>query len=244
MEALTGVSPSTVQQTLARGGIVVFDKKLVSDGTAQLQVVQGEQASIKTVPAVHVQTDLGSPPGLMSRAKAQELGLTVEASEMLFSTSRMPTKEEVAQATAALEDRGFLLHLQVERGFESSLRLILLALVGASAIITLGSSGIATGLALADGRADQTTLGAIGASPRIRRLLAASQAGTISWLGSGLGILAGLVPGIAVVWAQQQLRIVIPWVGLTLILVAVPVLAMLAALLFTRSRLALARRID
>ncbi len=250
VDMLTGASPPKVERALAQGNAVVFDKKLVSGGTAYLRIVrygrsfEHEQVTIQKVPAVYVDHELARTGGVLPPETARQLGLTADPSRLLFGTSRMPTRDEVAEAEAALEDQGLLLRLEVERGYDSKIGLTLLVLVGASAIVTLGASGIATGLALADGRADQTTLGAVGASPRIRRLLAASQAGTVSWLGSGLGILAGLVPGIAVVWAQPGLRIVIPWVSLALVLAAVPLLAMFAALLSTRSRIALARRIE
>jgi len=41
----------------------------------------------------------------------------------------------------------------------------------------LAAAAIATGLATADGRADLATLGAVGASPRVRRLMSLSQSG-------------------------------------------------------------------
>ncbi|HEX4787988.1 MAG TPA: hypothetical protein VH372_05965 [Actinospica sp.] len=55
-------------------------------------------------------------------------------------------------------------------------------------------AGIATGLALADGRADQETLAAVGASPWTRRWLAGSTALVIT----GLGVLIGVPLGFAI----------------------------------------------
>lgn len=60
----------------------------------------------------------------------------------------------------------------------------------------LGASGIASGLAAAEGRADLSTLAAVGASPGLRRRLAASQAVVTGGLGTLLGTAAGLVPAV------------------------------------------------
>lgn len=254
VQVLTGTSPPRIDRFMQGGGVAIFDNHRIENNTAYLKVERYDSSApeeshftTKRVPAVHIHQKLRRKGGVISLEAARERGFTVHPSALLFDTSRTPTRDEVAKAEAALEDRGFLHVLHVERGYQGHPKIELLVLMAASAIITLGASAIATGLALADGRADQATLGAVGASPRVRRVLAASQAGTISWLGSGLGILAGLIPGIAVVWAASSLpgsnlRIVIPWASLALVLVAVPLLAMLASLAFTRSRLSLVRR--
>ena len=69
---------------------------------------------------------------------------------------------------------------------------LLLLLAAAAGVITVGAAGIATALAAAEGRAELTTLAAVGAAPALRRLLAICQAGVIAGLGSVLGIVAGL----------------------------------------------------
>lgn len=112
-----------------------------------------------------------------------------------------------------------------------------------AALITLGAAGIATGLAQADSRDDHATLAAIGAPPRVRRTLAAAQSLTIAGLGTGLGVLAGFVPGVALIGAVESLDLVVPWVLLAAGVAGVPLLAAAAAWLLTRLRLPLRRRI-
>lgn len=61
-------------------------------------------------------------------------------------------------------------------------------------------------------------------------------------LGTGLGVAAGLVPGIAFIGAVGRWELVWPWPSLLTIVVVVPMLAGGAAWLCTRSRLPLTRR--
>ncbi len=118
----------------------------------------------------------------------------------------------------------------------------------------MSAAAIGTGLAAADGRADLSTLAAVGASPRLRRGLSLSQSGVIAGLGSLLGALAGLGAAIAVLMALNQryvdvwpgpplLPIAVPWLNLVMALVVVPFVAILGAGLLTRSRLPIERRL-
>ena len=69
-------------------------------------------------------------------------------------------------------------------------------------LITLGAAAIATGLAAVDGRADLSTLAAVGASPRVRRALSLSQSGVIAGPRSLLGAIVGLGAATAVLFAS------------------------------------------
>jgi putative ABC transport system permease protein len=155
----------------------------------------------------------------------------------------------LARQLAAIRTYGY-----VERGarLETDARLWILA--AASALITLSAAAIGTGLAAADGRADLSTLAAVGASPRLRRGLSLSQSGVIAGLGSLLGAMAGLGAAIAILMALNQryvdvwpgpprLPIAVPWLSLLMALVVVPFVAILGAGLFTRSRLPIERRV-
>lgn len=247
LRALAGVSSPTATRTLSRGGAVLFDERLVTDGQATAELHMGggqERTKTATISAASVQAADTAPRAILSPEAMRDLGFEGERVQALaFDIARMPTTEEEAGANAALQDLYGQARLYVERGYEPQFGLTVLALVLASAVVTLGASGIATGLALADSRTDQATLGAVGGSPRIRRFFAACQAGTISWLGAVLGTLAGFVPGIAIVWADPEMRIVVPWVPLAGLLLVLPLLPMLAAFVFTRSRTVVPRRI-
>jgi putative ABC transport system permease protein len=84
--------------------------------------------------------------------------------------------------------------------------------------------------------------------------MAVSQSGVIAGLGSALGTIAGGGAAVAIIVALNQahvamwpgpdlLPIVVPWLSLGVALIAAPVLAMLGAGLFTRSRLPIERRL-
>jgi putative ABC transport system permease protein len=110
------------------------------------------------------------------------------------------------------------------------------------------------GLAAADGRADLSTLAAVGASPRVRRALSLSQSGVIAGLGSLLGALAGLGAAAAVLFALNRAYadlwpapapypIAVPWLNLGPALLVVPLISMLGGGLLTPSRLPIERRL-
>ena len=107
-------------------------------------------------------------------------------------------------------------------------------------------------MAAADGRADLATLAAVGATPVTRRVLAAFQSFVTAGLGTVLGVVAGLVPAVAILRAVNSagalrhavpLPIVVPWTNVAVTLLVVPLLAAGAAGLLTRSRLPLVRRL-
>ena len=85
-------------------------------------------------------------------------------------------------------------------------------------------------------------------------MLSLCQAGVIAVLGSVLGIVAGVGSAVIILasvnrryaesWpVQSPYPVVVPWSTLG-VLVVVPLLAMLGAALFTRSRLPVERRLD
>jgi putative ABC transport system permease protein len=189
----------------------------------------------------------------MSPAAAARLGVPVKVVAVVALGTHAPSSHDEDRARNALAALNVPTDLQVERGYHSRYGTGLLALLLGSAIIVLGASGTATGLAAADGRADLATLAAVGAAPSTRRSLAAFQSATTAGLGTVLGVLAGLVPGVGVVLAinaaahtspldGDSYPLVLPWTNVLLTLVVVPAVAALSAWALTRSRLPLVRR--
>jgi putative ABC transport system permease protein len=275
--ALTGASGDDLaraQATLRAGGVVVTNPSLIAaDGTVELSYVDTpppaehqsggrikpppaveDKANEKqlTVPGYRLTTGIAIAPVIVPRSVVDRLGLAYFPDRMVATTSRMPTQGEEDKLAAALEPINA--YSSVERGASTETDPRLWLLVAAAVAITIGAAGVGTGLAAADGRADLSTLAAVGASPRVRRGLSLSQSGVIAVLGSTLGTAAGLGAALAVITALNvqfadqwpgggPLPIVVPWLSLLIALVIAPAVAIGGAGLLTRSRLPIERRI-
>ena len=131
----------------------------------------------------------------------------------------------------------------VEEGPDDGSREVALLIVaGVAAFVTLVGVAISVALSAAEGRADLATLAAVGAPPRRRRALAAAQALLVAGLGCALGVAFGTFVAYAARTTTGSPDFVIPWTNLAITAIAVPLLAVLVAALFTPSRLPLVRR--
>lgn len=248
--------PTAASNTLAAGGVVVFQPSLVTDeGTVLIDVIPTEEATAAMreerapqarqveLPATYLRTTEAAAEAVYSPGAAEALGLRTTPSTLFLRFETLPTQAEEEAAYQALSDAGLEAYLSVERGYVSNYGLGLLALVVGAGVVTLGAAGIATGLAQADARADHATLAAVGAAPRLRRRLAAAQALSISVLGTALGVAAGFVPAVALIGALPGIELTVPYWQLAQILVAIPAIAAGSAWLLTRSRVPMERRV-
>lgn len=248
---LTGLESEAARTALSAGGMVVFDPAQVVDGRGAVEVATYDQDTgtdrgrrTVSLPAVHVPPGgRGFVSGWLSPAAAAQVGVPVGRDATVVRYDVPPDDDTEEAVSAALVEQGGDGFFRVERGYRDEYGLGLLALLVGSAVVTLGAAGIATGLAQADGRADQATLAAVGAAAGLRRRLTAAQAATVAGLGAVLGTASGFVPMVAYLYAEPQMRFVAPWTNLLVIAVVVPAVAALAAGLLTRSRLPLSRRL-
>ncbi|MDZ5442616.1 FtsX-like permease family protein [Micromonospora sp. 4G57] len=263
LPVLTGAPAAEVAaatRVLRAGGVVVNDPRQVVDGrvavtASRSSAGQDPPATVTaTLPGYALRGGLPVDRLFLSAAAAARIGLTGEQLGYAVDTTGPPTVAQQERLVADLP-RLASLQVQVEQDHPYSDRrpLLLLLAVGAG-VITLGAAGVATGLAAAEGRRDLSTLAAVGASPRVRRVLSLCQAGVIAVLGSALGIVAGLGSALiilssvnrryAAAWpVETPYPVVVPWLTLG-VLVVVPLLAMLGAGLMTRSRLPVERRLE
>ncbi|MFI6068060.1 FtsX-like permease family protein [Micromonospora sp. NPDC051227] len=259
---LTGVDPATTAAATAvlrAGGVVVTDPRYLHDGLVTVRVSEVDAGpdrpiTVHDLPGYALPRATGQPRLLLSAAAARQLGLSWSQTGWVIGTTTPPDEEQQARFAAVLRPFGTLA-LSVENGgAPRDVSPLLLLLAAAAGLITVGAAGIATALAAAEGRAELTTLAAVGAAPAVRRLLAICQAGVIAGLGSVLGIVAGLgTAAIVLVSVNRQYAndwpvsdpypFLVPWPALG-VLVLVPVVAMLGAGLFTRARLPIERRLD
>ncbi|MEW2440276.1 ABC transporter permease [Micromonospora marina] len=259
LAALTGAPDdelAAARRTLAAGGVVVTDPRRVVDGQVRVEMNDnsGGPPTGRLLPAYVLHGGLPVDRLVLSPAAADALGLTAVPMGYLLDTAGSPTDRQIELLTDELFDIVPVSAQVATADPPSDQRPMLLLLAVASGVITLGAAAVATGLAAAEGRRDLSTLAAVGADPRVRRLLSLCQAGVIAVLGSALGIVAGLGSAVVVLaslnqryaesWpVQPPYPVTVPGVTLAA-LVVVPLVAMGGAALFTRSRLPIERRLD
>ncbi|MEU1387411.1 MULTISPECIES: FtsX-like permease family protein [unclassified Nonomuraea] len=244
---------------LAAGKAVAFSPDVVRDGMIEV-VVDRQDGSTRTeirtirIPAVVSNGADARQAGAMIPPQAlAKAGLG--AVERLLYTASPPQDERRMEADLRGEVNGNL-YLYAERGKVEDRAFALLIVLGAALVLVLGGTLAATGLAAADMRPDLNNLSAVGAAPRVRRLVVAAQAAYIAGLGAVAGLLAGSVVGVAVTWPLTRngfggsrdfldgpAVIDVPWLFLAAVVLGLPLVAALVAGLFTRTRLVLARRV-
>jgi putative ABC transport system permease protein len=217
-ETLLQTTSAEAVAALHAGKVVVTDPSVIHQGRTTLTLYNvtaadstqdgssgttqdGEKVSVPAVavPKADAFVKLVIPPSLATRLEVKG-----EAGGVYARTSHRPTEHELQAANGALAriDQGS--QLEVETGYHNPYQWMLLALLLASAVITLGAALIATALSNVDNRSDLTTLGAVGAAPRTRRLLSMSRAGVIAGIGTLLGVVAGFLPSFAWVHSQRS----------------------------------------
>ncbi|GEK17033.1 ABC transporter permease [Cellulomonas persica] len=240
---------------LAHGHVVVLsDRQVWPDGTAR---VEGEsfdpdtgellETMSATAPAF-VMPELTAWSLVVPPSLAADLGVAPEPVGVVATTHEVPTQAQEGAARAALPGSAFL---AVERGWRepSSSFVGLIALV--ATVLALGATGIPLALGAVESAPDLATLGAVGAAPRTRRRVAASQAAVVVVIGTWLGVATGLLVAQVLVLARRAraaevadvlMRLHVPWDVVGLLALALPAVAIGGAWLLVRARLPLVRR--
>jgi len=250
VQALLGTSAPQAVAALRAGRVVVPDASLMHNGTVALTLesdaVSNDPSTMPptppartlTFPATVVSVGFPAAQVIVPPQVAAVLALTPSTVGVLAKLERAPTDREMQAVNGALDKLASGLGVQRELGFRNPSEWMLYALMIAAGVIALGAAAIATTLANVDGRSDLVTLGAVGASPRTRRVMSMSRAGVIAWIRTGRSpvLSAGGVRYYDAA-AGTPLRLVVPWWPILLALAGIPLAAMLFAGLFTRSRL-------
>lgn len=251
----TGVpGAAAAADALAAGKVVVpsrFD--LWADGTVHLMVGSRLDRPVAVPGAVADGPGLWTAAPVLPPAVAESLGLRAELAGALVTLTRAPTTAETLAARDALdpEQHGDGPGWWVEHSTDDGSSTLLLVMLGGALLLGLASTGIAVALAAAESRPDLATLSAVGASPSVRRRVAAAQAGAIAVPGSWLGVITGVALGHVVVLAHRFTNNTynpywsthLPWPTLAAVAIGLPALAVGASALLTRSRLPMVRRV-
>lgn len=263
---LFGKAEPDAVSALRAGRAVVTDAAILTGGKVQLGVYD-ENSQAPTGPndplpivgqplelAATVVTDGFPAAAVIVPPSAVARYGEPEAIGVLATTTHLPTDHQTQAARGQLQALDPDAYLQVESGYHNPGQWALYLMIGIAGIIALGAASIATALANTDGRDDLVTLGAVGASPRTRRVMSMSRAGVVAGLGCVVGVAAGFVPAFAWVRGDRatqaanakffgggrpdvSLHFVVPWTPILIALVGIPLIAALLAGLVTRSRL-------
>ncbi|MGW2180984.1 FtsX-like permease family protein [Streptomyces sp. NPDC001732] len=262
-KALAAGTPVLLNEAYAKNGEVTLKavhRYSEKDRKNRAQHPGGPRTTTEKLKVYVAPAKYAATPGVnmvMPQKTAERLGLHTVPAGSVYTAAHLPTGAENQRTRAAIDQAGGGIWVQAESGplhQEDAMLLILTLFAG---VVTLGAASITTGLAKADAEADLDTLSAVGAPPGVRRKLSGFQCMVVALTGVVLGTLAGLVPAVALrlVDLREALKvmrvepmesaytpIVLPWGTLGLLVVGVPLLAWLLATVFTRSRLAPARR--
>ncbi|MGH9103268.1 MAG: hypothetical protein ACRDYD_09880 [Acidimicrobiales bacterium] len=278
-----GLAPAVA--ALHAGEALLADAWAVHDGRAALDVVTYPPAkgagpppepTLRTVevPATVLRSGFAPAEVILPPALARRIGAGSTPTAVVAATTTAPTTAQTQALRAALvkvdvAHPGLLDPSQlfsVASGYRQPGRLTMLALILATAIVAVAAAGIATGLNNLDRSDDLRTLEAIGAGPRVRRVLSSARAGVVAGLGAVLGTLAGFVPALAWIISRNQsigtpatvqaspapgsllgnivttqvsaaVHLVVPWAELAAVVVGIPLAACLLAGLLSRSHL-------
>ncbi|GAB3647287.1 FtsX-like permease family protein [Glycomyces tarimensis] len=268
---LEGAELDAAVEFLESGGILVSDPwAITDDGTVVVQrraTVWREsgdedlELDAVELPAMEVDKGLlGYMQIFLGPAAAEELGLTES------DWSRKYLIETSTEVTGAVEERiasGFndafaegtvWVQFSVVDYTDPFAFYFALAVASLCALVALGATAISTGLIIAESGRDMTTLGAVGATPGVRKRFAMWQTVVIALLGAGLGTLAGII-GYALVREALNRNLQraypfevlygwdLPWVNIGISLLAVPLIAAAGALVFTKAKLPSERRL-
>ncbi|GAB3617033.1 hypothetical protein GCM10027416_15900 [Okibacterium endophyticum] len=255
---LLGVQPSTeARDALQAGGAVSFRREYVADGELTIdwwppEIANGARplpdptraVASETIPAVVQEPDMPMWFGLVITPQtAESLGLAVTPSAVVASLDTPATQAQLDATTEALEALGSSLYY--EQGPSDGSLIWILGALGLCGVLFLGASAVAIGLARADGRQDDATLAAVGATRMLRRTFAFWQAMIIAGIGAVTGTLAALLTSYAfsLIDPSGSLMFLPPWPVLAALVVGMPLLIAAGSWLVASKPTTLARRV-
>jgi len=253
-------SPAAVDALRSGGAVALYPQYVENDEftitwwrgvdavEASYAVPTGSPLRTETLDAV---VDMPSHPVnygvFISPATADALELEYSPGEVVADTGALPTTEQTDALNAALtalpgNSLGGV-YASIETGPPQYATVLAWALLALSALISIAASAVAIGLARFDGRQDDATLAALGASPRVRRNFAFWQALIIAGFGAVVGTVIGLVPALALS-ANPHMPFVPPWLQIGLTVIGLPAVIAVGSWVLTRPAKVSARRMS
>jgi len=250
LELATGMTlTSESRRILQSGGAVALFDDYVDDGEVRIDWREpseilmpssstGEVPVVRSdrLPAVVQRPPVPVSAGiLLLPSTAREFGLEVEPLAVMAQLVEAPTFVQ-ADAVRAIsfnrtgEEGGAPTH--IETGPPDAVGPAAWGLLGISGVIAITASSVAVGLSRVDGRRDSAILGALGATPRLRRSIGFWQVLVLAGVGSVIGSLLGVAAAGALALPGGPLPFAPPWLQLGLSTIAVPLVIAVGAWLF------------
>jgi putative ABC transport system permease protein len=237
---LTGADAEQARKQLEAGRVVFFGAP-GTGGETTLDIHAGpQQYRLPGYVIEHPSAYGALPVGLVPASVATRQGWEIKPGRAFVSYSAKATAPQVEAALQRAQAKGAYAHIDTPPEVPGN-TILLIVVIGA-AFVTLAGAAISIALSSAEGRADLATLAAVGAAPRRRRALAASQAVLIAGVGCALGVVIGTFVAYTLRSTTGAPGFVVPWANLAATAIVVPLLATAVAALFTPSRLPLVRR--
>ncbi len=272
VEITSDETRADAERALAQGSAVVFTQTGATGDEVLIDVVRSvdgmdSSTTSSRQPTLFVPVSEYSPvEAVLPSAMAEELGLPMGVGGLHVRGATISPDQET-DLQESLRGAVGESSVYVERGYQDDdqTRILLLILGALATVLMVGGTLTATLLALADARPDLATLASVGASPRSRRFVAASYAVVVGVVGAVLGAVVGFIPGLAIarpltsvgdglsmmgsgtmggVSTSTGPYLDVPWMLISTIVVALPLLTALVVGLSARSRLPLAARLE
>jgi putative ABC transport system permease protein len=242
LQRLVGSNPAALKAFRA-GAVVTTVRRSVHDGNITVSLSPGRHKPDYRwrLPATVVRSagqlagsDLSG--AWVSAQTVRRMGLLGVPSSVTVFADRAVTSEDMTRL-AVHGINGWSGDVDLE-----PLAMIRLGVTGTAGLLTLLVVGMAVALSAAEGRADQSTMAAVGAGPWRRRSLGGMHGLFLGLVGVLLGVFVGVPAGAALLQVDGAPGVAVPWLGVGSVLLVVPLLAWLAGWLVTSTRLTLVRR--
>ena len=219
-----------------RGTIVVNEVTVGEADGPRVDAVRPQRSVEATALAVDFGGQHRSPAVLLSPALAERMGIERGGFQVVAAYDEplaVNAQDAIRRDAAALSTPAVYTDARWEPGPTDASPWLALV-VAATAVLAIGASAIALGLARVERRPDDATLAAVGGSRMLRRNIAGWQAAIVA----GVGMLTGVAAGILPVWgvslaAQGTYNPAqfsdMPWPWLAALAVGLPVAIALAS---------------
>lgn len=224
------------------GSALVLDPDYIADGGAliietstqsRVTAVDADAAPLATleVPAIRLDLPQRDIKAIIAPALAERWGLQQGNWTVIATYDVPPTTaqlDSLQQEADTLSRGGSAVSMwpHQESGPPDAAPWMWLA-VGATAVLVIGASSVALGLARVERRPDDATLAAVGGTRGLRRGIALWQAAIVTGLGTLTGAVAGILPVWGVALASERIYNPpslgdMPWLWLVVLAVGLP----------------------